>query len=177
MLPIFTHVRLILQGDQRAGNRWLEWLEPSPITKLLNHATWSFIQPHQAQCKAFENWKSHWMSSGCRSAISHVKENACFCGRVIEIGGKLFIHDLVQTSVIKYEYEIKKSKTYENIWKLTWVLPFQRDTGSCFAVVFQHGPTSLQGDKLHEDTWLPSNCSWGAWWCMVFLQHTTLYKY
>ena len=61
--------------------------------------------------------KSHWTSSGCRSAISHFKENACFCARVVEIGGKLFIHDLVQTSVIKYEYEIKKrkhTKTYEN---------------------------------------------------------------
>ena len=51
--------------------------------------------------------------------------------------------------------KLRKENIHWHTWKLTWVLPFQRDTGSCFAVVFQHGPTS-QGDKLHEDTWLPS---------------------
>ena len=73
-----------------------------------------FIQPHQAQCKAFEKSLNKFPDADQQFHIS--KTNACFCARVVEIGGKLFIHDLVQTSVIKYEYEIKKrkhTKTYD----------------------------------------------------------------
>ena len=90
-------------------------------------------------------------------------ENACFCARVVEIGGKLFIHDLKHTLVVKYDdlEEMAYMKT-----DLT--SPFPRIQGRALQWSSSMGPHLY---KVISFMRIPGCLLFIG--CVVFLRHTT----
>ena len=120
-----------------------------------------FIQPHQAQCKAFEKSLNKFPDADQQFHIS--SKNACFCARVVEIGGKLFIHDLKHTLVVKYDdlEEMAYMKT-----DLT--SPFPRIQGRALQWSSSMGPHLY---KVISFMRIPGCLLFIG--CVVFLRHTT----